>query len=42
VFLRNVSMMSNLLGSHALRIAVKDASTNQQVVEALAEAIAAR
>ncbi|MBI4327233.1 MAG: histidinol-phosphate aminotransferase family protein, partial [Chloroflexi bacterium] len=41
VFLRDVGTMSSLLGRHALRIAVKDASTNQRVVEALAEAIAA-
>lgn len=41
-YLRDVGTMSDLLGRHALRIAVKDASTNQQIVEALAEAIVAR
>jgi histidinol-phosphate/aromatic aminotransferase/cobyric acid decarboxylase-like protein len=39
VFLRDIGTMSSLLGRHALRIAIKDASTNRKIVKALAESL---
>ena len=41
IYLREFGAVSPVLGRHALRIAVKDASTNLRVVEALTEALAA-
>jgi len=42
VFLRDIGSMSRLLGRHALRIAIKDASTNRRVLDAFAEATGVR
>ena len=41
LFLRDASVMGTQLGSHALRIAVKDAQTNQRMADVLAEALRA-
>ena len=41
LFLRNVSSMGTNLGDRALRIAVKDAATNQRMLAIIAEAVAA-
>jgi histidinol-phosphate/aromatic aminotransferase/cobyric acid decarboxylase-like protein len=37
LFLRDVGVMGRYFGTHALRIAVKDAATNQRMVEILAD-----
>jgi len=39
LFLRDAAMMGSQLGNHALRIAVKDAGTNDQIVEILSTAL---
>ena len=40
VFLRDAGSMGSQMGSHALRIAVKDAAANQRLVEVLRKALA--
>ena len=39
LFLRNAGAMGSQLGTHALRIAVKDRETNKEMVRILAEAL---
>ena len=39
VFLRDASVMGTQLGTHALRIAVKDAEENEQMLAVLAVAL---
>lgn len=41
VYLRDAGRTSNMLGTHALRIAVKDESTNLRIVKRVGEAILA-
>lgn len=41
VFIRDISIMSSVFSPHTLRVAVKDAATNQRMVEAFAAAISA-
>jgi len=40
VFLRNGASISDVLGTHTLRIAVKDAASNLRIVSALETAMA--
>ena len=40
LFLRDASIMGSQMGSHALRIAVKDADTNRRLVEVLQDLVA--
>jgi histidinol-phosphate/aromatic aminotransferase/cobyric acid decarboxylase-like protein len=40
LFLRDAGTMGQRLGTHAIRVAVKDASTNQRMVEILKDALA--
>ena len=39
VFIRDLSSLSGILGSHAVRIAVKDAHTNQRIVSVLEQVL---
>ena len=39
LFLRDAAAMGSRLGTHTLRIAVKDAATNERMLEILAEAV---
>jgi len=39
VFVRDVGMMGTTLGAHAVRIAVKDATSNEKIIRAVASVV---
>jgi hypothetical protein len=39
LFLRNAALMGPQLGTHALRLAVKDGETNRRIVDILGRAL---